>query len=60
MSENPQLFRWRFLEPRFWSRWLLFGGMALVARLPYSVAMRLGRTLGGRSLDLRNSYVIAS
>ena len=52
MSENPKLFRWRFLEPRFWSRWLLFAGMAMVARLPYSLAMQLGRALGGLGLRL--------
>lgn len=46
MSE-VSLLQARFLAPRYWSRWLLFGGMALLTHLPYPKALRLGAWLGG-------------
>lgn len=46
MSDSPSLFRPAFLHPRFWPNWLLFGFMALVGRLPYPVATKIGQFLG--------------
>lgn len=43
---TERFWRREFLRPRYWSRWLLFGVMALIARLPYRPAMALGRLLG--------------
>lgn len=43
--ERPR-FRLYFLHPRFWPLWLGVGLLWLVAQLPYSVLLRLGRVLG--------------
>lgn len=39
-------FLWCYLKPKFWPVWLGLGFTALVAMLPYSVMVRLGRLIG--------------
>ncbi|RLA16389.1 MAG: lipid A biosynthesis lauroyl acyltransferase [Gammaproteobacteria bacterium] len=46
MSNSTSLFRLEFLYPRFWPNWLLFGCMALIGRLPYSITTKIGRFIG--------------
>ncbi len=36
----------RFLSPRFWPTWLLFGSMWLITRLPFSWQMAIGGLIG--------------
>ena len=43
---NSPSFRRAFLQPRFWPLWLGLGLLWLVAQLPYSILVRLGRLIG--------------
>ncbi|ORU89747.1 MAG: hypothetical protein A6F71_01940 [Cycloclasticus sp. symbiont of Poecilosclerida sp. M] len=40
------MFKLEFFHPRFWPSWLLFGFLALLARLPLSLATRIGAGIG--------------
>ncbi len=40
------LLRLEFLHPRFWPHWLLFGCLALIARLPFPAAIKVGEKIG--------------
>ncbi|SFP29345.1 lipid A biosynthesis lauroyl acyltransferase [Pseudomonas borbori] len=48
-------FRAYFLHPRFWPLWLGLGLLWLLALLPYSLLMWLGRRLGGLMYHLARS-----
>ncbi|WP_252176232.1 LpxL/LpxP family Kdo(2)-lipid IV(A) lauroyl/palmitoleoyl acyltransferase [Endozoicomonas sp. 4G] len=50
-------FRWSYLKPKFWLVWLGLGLTALVARLPFSVMVRLGRLMGRFLLRFGGSRV---
>ncbi|WOG25979.1 LpxL/LpxP family Kdo(2)-lipid IV(A) lauroyl/palmitoleoyl acyltransferase [Endozoicomonas sp. 8E] len=50
-------FRWSYLKPKFWPVWLGLGFTALVALLPYSVMVRLGRLIGRLLLRFGGSRV---
>ncbi len=49
------VFRAYFLHPRFWPLWLGLGLLWLIAQLPYTVLLRLGRCLGGVMYRLASS-----
>lgn len=49
------VFRAYFLHPRFWPLWLGLGLLWLIAQLPYTVLLRLGRCLGGGMYRLASS-----
>nr|WP_308429293.1 hypothetical protein [Cellvibrio zantedeschiae] len=42
----PPVFRWSFLGPRYWLTWLMLGLLKLVAHLPLSINIHLGKALG--------------
>jgi len=48
-------FRLSFLHPRYWPQWLGFALLWLLAQLPYSVLLRLGRGLGALAYCLAHS-----
>lgn len=52
---NRPVFRAYFLHPRFWPLWLGLGLLWLIAQLPYTVLLRLGRCLGGVMYRLASS-----
>ncbi|MGB0320755.1 MAG: hypothetical protein ACPGAF_00365 [Pseudohongiellaceae bacterium] len=35
-----------FVHPRYWPTWLGIGGMWLIARLPFSIQLGIGKLLG--------------
>ena len=45
----------RFLGPRFWPTWLLFGFMRLLTLMPYSWQMRVGKLIGTLAYRLARS-----
>ncbi len=45
-ASQPPFYPYRYLTPRFWPTWLLFGGLWLASRLPLPQQLRLGRWLG--------------
>lgn len=42
----------RFLMPRFWPTWLMFGTLRLIILLPWRRQMRIGRLMGRLALQL--------
>ena len=50
-------FLWSYLKPKFWPVWLGLGFTALVALLPFSVMVRLGRLIGRLLLRFGGSRV---
>jgi KDO2-lipid IV(A) lauroyltransferase len=54
MARVPTLSRFslRYLAPRFWPTWLMFGVLRLVILLPYRWQMRAGRLIGRLALRL--------
>ncbi|MGI9281501.1 MAG: LpxL/LpxP family Kdo(2)-lipid IV(A) lauroyl/palmitoleoyl acyltransferase [Endozoicomonas sp.] len=50
-------FLWSYLKPKFWPVWLGLGFTALVALLPFSVMVRLGRLIGRLLLRIGGSRV---
>ncbi|WP_422134338.1 MULTISPECIES: LpxL/LpxP family Kdo(2)-lipid IV(A) lauroyl/palmitoleoyl acyltransferase [unclassified Endozoicomonas] len=50
-------FQWSYLKPKFWPVWLGLGFTALVALLPYSVMVLLGRLVGRLLLRFGGSRV---
>ena len=60
MSSNTteaDRFQRAYLHPRYWSVWLGLGVTALIARLPYSVLVMLGKGVGKLFLKLGGSRV---
>ncbi|OED44589.1 lipid A biosynthesis lauroyl acyltransferase [Endozoicomonas sp. (ex Bugula neritina AB1)] len=43
---DPDAFQWSFLHPRYWITWLGLGLSILPSLLPYTLIIKLGRTLG--------------
>lgn len=46
MNQDSPILQARFLHPRYWLKWLLFGAMILLAALPYRLSMGIGRLMG--------------
>jgi KDO2-lipid IV(A) lauroyltransferase len=51
-AEDPRFWWLRFLPPRFWPTWLMFGTLWLVTRLPFGAQMTAGRLIGALALRL--------
>jgi KDO2-lipid IV(A) lauroyltransferase len=51
-AEDPRFWWLRFVGPRFWPTWLMFGLLWLVTRLPFSWQMAVGRLIGALALRL--------
>jgi KDO2-lipid IV(A) lauroyltransferase len=51
-AADPRPWWLRFLGPRFWPTWLMFGSLWLVTRLPFGWQMALGRLIGALALRL--------
>jgi len=51
-AENGHFWWLRFLAPRFWPTWLMFGLLWLVTRLPFGAQMAVGRLIGALALRL--------
>jgi KDO2-lipid IV(A) lauroyltransferase len=51
-AEEPRFWWLRFLAPRFWPTWSLFGLLWLVTRLPFGGQMGIGRIIGVLALRL--------
>ncbi|VAW74862.1 Lipid A biosynthesis lauroyl acyltransferase [hydrothermal vent metagenome] len=49
---SPAIFSIRFLMPRFWPTWLMFGVLRIIILLPYRWQMRIGRLIGRLALKL--------
>ena len=53
MGTNDSRFWWlRFVAPRFWPTWLMFGALWLVTRLPFGWQMATGSLIGALALRL--------
>jgi KDO2-lipid IV(A) lauroyltransferase len=50
--ETPRFWWLRFLPPRFWPTWLMFGSLWLGTRLPFGWQMAIGRLIGALALRL--------
>ena len=44
---SAQTFEWRFLAPKYWGQWCVFGLLGVIAGLPYATKMRLATWLAG-------------
>ena len=51
-AEDPRFWWLRFVAPRFWPTWLMFGSLWLVTRLPFGWQMAIGRLIGALALRL--------
>ena len=51
-AEDPRFCWLRFVAPRFWPTWLMFGSLWLVTRLPFGWQMAIGRLIGALALRL--------
>jgi KDO2-lipid IV(A) lauroyltransferase len=51
-AEDPRFWWLRFVGPRFWPTWLMFGLLWLVTRLPFGWQMAVGRLIGALALRL--------
>lgn len=55
----PRVPLYRFLAPRYWLIWLALGCIFLISRLPYRVAMWIGRHIGriAHAFSKRNRHI---
>ena len=51
-AEDPRFWWLRFVGPRFWPTWLMFGVLWLVTRLPFGWQMAAGSLIGALALRL--------
>ncbi|MGD8616139.1 MAG: LpxL/LpxP family Kdo(2)-lipid IV(A) lauroyl/palmitoleoyl acyltransferase [Gammaproteobacteria bacterium] len=53
MGSDDSRFWWlRFLAPRFWPTWLMFGALRIVIQLPFAWQMAVGSLIGALALRL--------